>query len=234
MAIVIIRIGCRQMVAACPLSHATLAARPEKLGIAIMTNLKLYDFERSGNCYKVRLLLSMLELDYERIRTDSTSGETLTPEFKRLNPRGQIPVLIDGEAVIWDSMAILVYLARRHGDTRWLPVEALGEARVMQWLAVSENELQYGLARARVSVLFNKPFDLEQCHRDAAPGLAAMEQRLAADAWLAAPHPTIADIACYPYVSLAEEGRFSLQPYPAVRAWLVRIEGLPGWVPLLG
>lgn len=197
-----------------------------------MTPLKLYDLDRSGNCYKVRLLLSMLELEYERVPTDSFSGETQTPEFKHLNPRGQIPVLTDGETVVWDSMAILVYLARRYGGERWLPSEALGEARVMQWLAISENELLYGLARARVTVRFNRPFDLEQCHRDAKPGLEAMEQRLGEHTWLATDNPTIADIACYPYVSLAEEGRFSLVPYPAVQEWLKRVERLPGWVPM--
>lgn len=198
-----------------------------------MTSLKLYDFDRSGNCYKIRLLLSMLGLDYERIPTDSSTGETQTPEFKRLNPRGQIPVLIDGEALIWDSMAILVYLARRYGDERWLPADALGEARVMQWLAVSENELLYGLARARVAIRFNRPFDVDQCHRDAQPGLEAMERQLGEHHWLAAGHPTVADIACYPYVSLASEGNFSLEPYPQVRAWLNRVEGLSGWVPML-
>jgi glutathione S-transferase len=199
-----------------------------------MTTLKLYDLDRSGNCYKVRLLLSMLRLDYERVPTDTAAGETLTAEFKRLNPRSQIPVLVDGETVIWDSMAILVYLARRYGDERWLPTDALGESRVMQWLAVSENELLYGLARARVTLLFNRPFDLEQCHRDARPGLEAMEERLGDHDWLAAEHPTVADLACYPYVSLAEVGRFSLQPYPAVRTWLARVEGLAGWVPMIG
>ena len=198
-----------------------------------MTSLKLYDFQRSGNCYKVRLLLAMLGLDYERIPTDSSVGETQTPEFKRLNPRGQIPVLIDGETLIWDSMAILVYLARRYADERWLPADALGEARVMQWLAVSENELLYGLARARVTLRFNKPFDLEQCHRDARPGLEALEQQLGHNDWLAADHLSIADIACYPYVALADEGGVSLADYPAIRAWLQRVEAAPGWVPMI-
>lgn len=199
-----------------------------------MTDLKLYDFPLSGNCYKIRLLLSMLGLDYERITTDGTAGETQTPEFKRLNPRGQIPVLVDGQTVIWDSMAILVYLARRYGDERWLPADALGEARVMQWLAVSENEVLYGLARARAAILFQRPFDLEACHRDARSGVDALEERLGGNNWLAADHPTIADIACYPYVAVAEEGRFSLEPYPAVKAWLQRFEGIPDWVPLVG
>ncbi len=197
-----------------------------------MSILQLYDFPRSGNCYKVRLLLSMLGVDYQRITVDSTKGETQTDEFKRLNPRGQIPVLADGETLLWDSMAILVYLARRHGDGQWLPADALGEARVMQWLAVSENELQYGLARARVAVLFSKPFDVDQCHREAQPGLEAMERQLSDAPWLATDRPTIADLACYPYVALAGDGNFSLQPYPAVQAWLTRVEGLPGWLAL--
>lgn len=197
-----------------------------------MTSLKLYDMERSGNCYKVRLLLSMLGLDYRRIAVDLFAGESLTPSFKQLNPRGQVPVLVDGERVIWDSMAILVYLARQYGDARWLPENPLGEARVMQWLAVSENELLYGLARARAKLLFDRPYDLAQCHRDAQPGLEAMERQLEAAPWLASEQPTIADIACYPYVSLAGEGDFSLEPYPAVRAWLNRVESIDGWMPM--
>jgi glutathione S-transferase len=103
----------------------------------------------------------------------------------------------------------------------------------MQWLAVSENELLYGLARARAKLLFDRPYDLAQCHRDAQPGLEAMEQRLEAAPWLASEHPSIADIACYPYVSIASEGDFSLEPYPSVRAWLKRVEGIDGWMPMV-
>ncbi len=198
-----------------------------------MNKLKLYDLPLSGNCYKVRLLLSMLGVAYEKILTDTTKGETQTAEFKRINPRGQIPVLSDDESEIWDSMAILVYLARRYGNEQWLPADALGEARVMQWLAVSENELLTGLAKARAAMRFNHPFDPEQCRADSAQGVGTMELRLSEAEWLAADHPTIADIACYPYVNLADEAAFSLEPYPAVRAWLKRFEGLPGWEPML-
>jgi glutathione S-transferase len=199
-----------------------------------MTELKLYDFPLSGNCYKIRLLLSMLGFPYERETIDIMHGESQTDDFKKLNPRGQIPVLVDGEVRLWDSMAILVYLARRHGSKQWLPADALGEARVMQWLAVSENELLYGLARARITVMFNKSFDLEQCQREARPGLEAMEDRLGEGDWLVADHATIADIACYPYVSLAHQGQVSLDPYPHIQAWLKRVEGLDGWVPMQG
>ncbi len=198
-----------------------------------MSIIKLYNLPLSGNSYKIRLMLSILKLEYETILIDSSKGETLTNEFKQINPRGQIPVLIDGDELIWDSMAILVYLARRYGDTQWLPSDALAEARVMQWLAVAENELLYGLARARAALLFKRPFDLETCYADTRPGLDAMERQLSQQDWLAAKHPTIADIACFPYVALADDARFSLDPYPAVAVWLDRVKTIPGWVPML-
>lgn len=199
-----------------------------------MTELKLYDYPTSGNCYKVRLLLSMLGCDYERVPVDILKGESVTPEFLQLNPRGQIPLLKDGETVIWDSMAILVFLASRYGDEQWLPADPLGKARVMQWLAVSENELLYGLARARAVMRFKRPFDLAQCQKEGHAGLATMESRLSEGEWLAGEHATIADIACYPYVALAHEGEISLEPYPAVQEWLGRVQGLPGWVTMEG
>jgi len=196
--------------------------------------MKLYDFEGSGNCYKIRLLLGMLGQPWERVPTDSVRGETLTDDFRRLNPRGQIPVLEDDGEVIWDSQAILVYLARRYGDERWLPTDALGEARVMQWLAVAENELLYGLARARVVLKFNRPFNLEECQAMGRSGLELLEGHLAGRDWLAADHPTIADVACYPYVALAPEGDLPLDGYPAIRGWLTRFQALDGYTPMQG
>ncbi|MEB4591350.1 glutathione S-transferase family protein [Candidatus Thiothrix sp. Deng01] len=195
-----------------------------------MSPLKLYSAPLSGNAYKIRLLLAMLGLDYELINVDLRAGENLTAEFLRLNPRGQVPVLVDGDTVIWDSLAILVYLARRYGDGEWLPTDIPGETQVMQWLAVSENELLYGLARARAVVLLKRPFNLEQCQAEGKAGLAVMEAHFAENAWLAAGKPTVADIACYPYVMLAPMGEISLEPYPNVRQWLTRVEALPGWV----
>jgi glutathione S-transferase len=198
-----------------------------------MPDIQLYNYPRSGNCYKIRLLLSMLGLAYECIDIDLLKGESLTDEFKQINPRGQVPVLLDGDLVIWDSMAILVYLARRYADEGWMPDDPLTQARVMQWLAVSENELLYGLARARAVLVLGKPFDLEPCQQEGRAGLAVMEQQLSHADWLVGGDITVADIACYPYVSLAAEGEVSVQPYPAVCRWLERIEAMPGWLPLL-
>jgi glutathione S-transferase len=198
-----------------------------------MPDLKLYNYPRSGNCYKVRLLLSVLDLPYECIDIDILKGESLTDEFRQINPRAQVPVLQDGEQIIWDSMAILTYLVRRYGGNGWLPDDPLELARVMQWLAVSENELLYGLARARAALVLGRPYDLAMCQQDGRAGLSVMELRLAQNDWLAGSDLTIADIACYPYVSLASEGDVSVEPYPAVCRWIDQVETLPGWVPLL-
>lgn len=195
-----------------------------------MSQLTLYNHPLSGNAYKVRLLLSMLKLDYTLVNVDLKTGENLTPAFKQINPRGQVPVLTDGDTVIWDSMAILVYLARRYGNGEWLPTSAADEAQVMQWLAVSENELLYGLARARATLLLKRPFNLEQCQAEGKAGLAVMEQHLAGNEWLAVGKPSIADIACYPYVMLAPVGEVSLADYPKVQQWQARVEAIPGWV----
>ena len=201
--------------------------------------MRLYDFELSGNCYKVRLLLSMLGLDCERVRVDSSRGETQTLAFRNLNPRGQIPVFVDRDLRLWDSQAILVYLARRYGDPGracgpWLPTDPVGEAEVMQWLAVAENELLFGLARARSALRFRRPFDLAQCQAEGRTGLAVLEDRLTDRNWLVGDCATIADVACYPYVHLAPESGVSLEPYPSVRAWLKRFAELPGYQVMVG
>lgn len=192
--------------------------------------MKLYDFGISGNAYRVRLFLSLLGLQVERIEVDLLSGAQRDAAFLALNPRGQVPVLEDDGVVIWDSMAILVYLARRYGGERWLPLDAVAMAHVMQWLAVMENETLYGLARARVIVRLGRPGNLEEAQALGRKGLAVMEQRLARADWLAADHPTIADVGCMPYVAMAPEGGIGLEPYPAVIAWLARLAELPGYL----
>jgi len=197
-----------------------------------MPNMTLYDFPISGNCYKVRLLLSMLGLTYKRVTVDLVNGENLQETFKQLNPRGQVPVLIDNEIKIWDSMAILSYLARQYADESWLPLQPEAFAQVMQWLALSENELLYGLARARATLMFNRPYNLQQCQEEAHIGLTTLEQYLTNQQWLVSTQVSIADVACYPYISLAGEAQVKLDKYPAVCRWVSDFEALPGWIPL--
>ncbi|MHB1565116.1 MAG: glutathione S-transferase family protein [Acidiferrobacter sp.] len=199
--------------------------------------MRLYDLERSGNCYKARLLLALLGVACERVTVALDNGAQRDPAFLRLSPRGQIPVLETDEGTLWDSTAILVYLARRFGGESWLPGEPLAMARVMQWLALEQNEGRYGTARARAIALkmpseFARTGHSEEAQRLAGVALATLEGQLGRQAWLAAAHPTIADIACYPYTALLPEGGMTLDPYPAIGAWCGRLASLPGYIPL--
>lgn len=195
--------------------------------------IRLYGAPLSGNAYKARLFLGLLGLEFEETVIDLRTGENRTESFLALNPRGQIPVLVDGEATLWDSQAILVYLARRYGEA-WLPLDPAAMAEVMQWLALAENELLFGLARARAVMAFGRDFDLASCQAYGHAGLKVLEQRLAGHSWLAATRPTIADVACMPYAALSWMGDVPLDDYPAVRAWIDRVRALPGFITMEG
>ena len=196
--------------------------------------MKLYDVELSGNSYRVRLLLSLLGVKHELVTVNLMKGEQREPWFLRLNPRGQVPTLDDDGTVVWDSMAILAYLARKYGGERWFTIDATEMAEVMQWLAVMENETLYGLGKARLICKFKFPGSLQDAQLLGRKGLDVLEQRLAANQWLALDRPTIADIGCFPYVALASEGEIPLDAYPSVRGWIDRIKSLPGFVGMPG
>lgn len=196
--------------------------------------MKLYDLELSGNAYRIRLMLSLLGLKAELHSVNLMQGEQRQEWFLKLNPRGQVPVLDDEGTIIWDSLAILVYLARKYGGERWLPSEAKELAEVMQWLALMENETLYGLGKARVIVKFKFPGSLEEAQALGRRGLNVLEGRLSNHDWLALDRFTIADVGCFPYVALAPEGEITLEPYPAVRKWLGRVRIQPGFVGMPG
>lgn len=192
--------------------------------------MKLYMTENSGNAYKPRLLLTMLNVPFEKVLIDFPKKEHKEPPFLKLNPRGQVPVLEDDAQVLWGSTAALVYIARKHGGDKWLPTDAKGMAEVMQWLELAQNEIHYGLQWARGVLRKIKTGNLEEYQGYGRTGLSVLENRLKDQQWLAAGRPTIADIACYPYVLNAPEGGLKLEDYPSVVAWLRRCEALPGWV----
>ena len=196
--------------------------------------ITLYCADLSGNSLKVRLLLSMLGIDYATEKPDMMKGEHKSPEFLKINPAGQVPVLVDDGVTVRDSQAILVYLARKQGDESWLPLDAAGMAEVMQWLSFACNEIGQGPNRLRLAERFKFNVDVALARKISEGALAVMEGRLAANQWLALDRPTLADLACYPYTALAYEGGFDLAPYPAVRAWVGRVEALPGYVGMPG
>jgi glutathione S-transferase len=184
----------------------------------------------------VQLFLHLLDLPYAF--ADSPAAVRATPAFRALNPLGQIPVLQDGDVVLADSTAILVYLAKRYAaGSGWLPDDPVGAARVQRWLAQAAGEIAFGPAAARVNARFydtGVPPALAQAM--AARVLGLMEGELALRDWLAADvandRPTIADVACYSYVAHAPEGGIALDAYPRVRAWVARVQALPGFIPM--
>ena len=197
--------------------------------------LILYNRERSGNCYKARLMLSLLGLDYEKVAVNREGkNRNILPEnYDKLNPLRQLPVLVADGKPYWGTIAILVYLARKYGGAAWLPDDAEGEGEVTQWLSLGQNEIFYGLGRAR-SMRANRWHGhgtLDEAHQIAQVALLVLEGRLGDHEWLALDRATIADVACYSYTVFAPEGGVSLKPYPAVRAWLARIRALPRYLP---
>lgn len=196
--------------------------------------IKLYDFELSGNCHKIRLMLSMLGLEHELVPVDLKSGEQKSPAYLKLNPLGKVPVLTDGDVVIWDSQAILVYLARRYGGNDWLPSEPEQMSKIVQWLSTAANEINNGLATVRRHFIFNRPVDLESANQISDQTLQILDQHLQQRDWLECDRITIADIACFPYVGLASDAKIDLKPYPNVVAWIDRIKRLPGYISMPG
>lgn len=193
--------------------------------------MKLYVMAVSGNSYKVRILLSLLNVPHENIVLDPAKKEHKQPWFLKLNPRGEVPVLEDDGNVVWDSAACLAYIARKHGGEQWLPAAPAGMAEVMQWVALAGTEIQFGLQYGRRGLLQGRwtAGTLEQCQVIGRVALAAMEARLKNNEWVALKRPTIADVACFPYVETAPEAHVPLDPYPAIVAWLARCKALPGW-----
>jgi glutathione S-transferase len=192
--------------------------------------IKLYRHALSGHCHRVELLLNLLELPYERIDIDLRAREQKQPAFLQLNRFGQVPVIDDGGTVIADSNAILVYLAKRYDDGKWLPADPVGAAQVQRWFSVAAGPLATGPAAARRATVFGAPLDAQALIAQSHALLAIIEEELAEHDYLLGPTPTLADIACYSYIAHAPEGNVSLESYAHVRAWLSRIEQWPNFV----
>ena len=194
--------------------------------------ITLHDFDLSGSCYKIRLFLNILGQRYERVPVDFANREHKSAKYLALNPFGELPVFEDGDVRLRDTQAILVYLARQYDPAhRWLPADAAGQAVVQGWLSVAAGLMAYGPAAARRVNVFGAKLNAEELIAASHQLLKVMEGTLTQRAFLAAPSATIADVSAYSYIAAAPEGNVDLSPYPQVRAWLARIEALPGFVP---
>lgn len=200
--------------------------------------LKLYGFELSGNTYKIKLLLSLLNVKYQFINLDVKNKQHKTDDYLKLNPRGEFPVLEDEKVVIWDSQAILVYLAQKyaaeHHANHWYPLVAADMAHITQWLTVANGEIFNFLGKARSKLKFGYACDLKLAQTQGKATLEWIDRHLSQRSWLATNKPNIADIACYPYIALCEEGNISLAGYPSIHGWFEKIESLPGYISMPG
>ena len=198
--------------------------------------ITLYDSALSGNCHKVRMMLGFLGHDYRITPVDWAKGEFNTPEYRAVNPRAQLPTLDDDGTVVWDSQAILFYLATRYDEARvWWPQDQLVQTRVLQWMMLANEEVA-ALAWARVTVLMKQPRDrMGELQAKGRAGLAVMNAALADSAWLTrGDHPTIGDIACFPYAGMAEQGEVALGDYPNVLRWITDMKALPNYTAMPG
>ena len=196
--------------------------------------IKVHSSPISGHSHRVRLFLSLLGLPFEMLDVDLGAGAHKRPDFLRRNAFGQVPVIEDGEVTVCDSNAILVYLNERYAadPARWYPRDPFAAAQVQRWLSVAAGPLAAGPAVARIIVLFGLARDPAEVVARSHDLLRVMEGELSQSPFLAGESATLADIANYTYVAHAPEGNVSLEPYPQVRAWLARIEALPGFVPM--
>jgi glutathione S-transferase len=195
-------------------------------------SITLHGFPFSGHSHRVQLALSLLGLPHHVLQVDLKNGAHKSPEFLKLNPFGQVPVLDDDGITLFDSNAILVYLATKYdADRRWLPRDPKGQADVQAWLSVAAGLIAFGPAAARLITVFGAKFNPEDVMGRAHGLLKVMDMQLATRGFLVGTSATLADIAGYSYISAAPEGNVDLTAYPNVRSWLARVEALPGFVP---
>jgi glutathione S-transferase len=197
---------------------------------------RLYDYLPSGNGYKARLVLRQLGLPYELVELDIKHGETRTPEFLAKNPNGRIPLLeIPGQGFLSESHAIISYLAE---GSSLIPADRLDRARMWQWLCFEQYNLEpnIGTVRFWIGSLHRTEAELGdklvEKRRNGEAALAVLEQGLTGRTFLVGERYSLADIALYAYTHVAPEGGFSLEPYPAIRAWCGRVAAQPGHVPI--
>jgi glutathione S-transferase len=196
--------------------------------------LKLYDHPLSGNCYKVRLALSQLGVEYEKEYLDIFKGEQHSSGYQSVNPNRKIPVLIDGGFHMWESNAILLYIGRKYSPNGLYLEDFEGYGRMAQWLFFGKTSIDPNLAVARYFTKFlpSENRDEKRLNELRTQGnavLGLLDSHLEANDYLAGIY-SMADIACYPYVNLAPEGGIDLSPYPSVMLWCDRIRSQPGYI----
>jgi glutathione S-transferase len=197
--------------------------------------VRLYNSQLSGNCWKVRQILALRRLQYERIEVDVFDRSDRPELLGGKNPALRVPTLeLDDGRHLAESNAILWYFG---DDSEYVPTDRLERARVLQWMFFEQYEFEPSIAVARfwITLLGERDkyaAELESKWRGGNRALGALDAHLAEREWLVGDGFTIADISLYAYTHVAEEGDFDLGQYPHVRSWIERVEAVPGYIPL--
>lgn len=203
---------------------------------------KLYAARSSPNSYKPILLATLLHIELDVIDLDYEKGEQRTPEHLAINPRGQVPFLVDGDKTFTDSSAIMVYLAGLHPSpgtnktaSSFWSSDIAEQAAIVDWLAFAASWITTGISTARHMTQTNRITPETQLFFNRAMAKAGksfeiLQKQLDGKDWLVLGRPTIADIAVFPSVSAPLVGDLSMEPYPAVKSWIERVKNLPGFV----
>lgn len=200
--------------------------------------LILHEYAPSGNCYKIRLTAALTGTAIERRGYDILAGETRTPAFlASVNANGRIPVLQDGDRFLPESNAACFYLA---DGTALVPADPFDRADMLRWMFWEQYNHEPNIATVRFWMGWVGEGNLDALQRALLPGkraagvaaLKLMDEHLAGRDWFVGDAPSLADICLYAYTHVAEEGGFALSPFPAVRGWIARVEGLDGYIPI--
>jgi glutathione S-transferase len=192
--------------------------------------VRLYDYAASANCYKPRLMLALLDREYERVPVDIFAGETLSDDYVTLNPARETPVLeLHDGTLLTQSNAILWFLAE---GTDFLPADPLQRAQVVQWLIFEQERVMPGIGGARFRILTNRGRDVVPARLELAQtALSMLEGHLVrSQSYLVGDSCSIADLANFAYTHVAKDAGLEIADYPAIEAWLKRVSALPGFI----
>ena len=192
--------------------------------------MKLYDFELSGSGYKIRTLMNILRVEYESIAVDFINKEHKNEKYTALNPFGELPILDADGLILRDVQAIMVYLAKKYDKSgQWYPDNAEAMDCIGQWLSIGGGKVMNS-AGARLVKILNYEMDLVKLQSGAHRVFKIMDAHLATREWLELGHPTIGDLACFPYTAMAGEGGIDLNVYPNILKWIERMKRIPGFI----